>query len=111
MGFDLAGANAELDLLKRKFENSEAGRLEKQMANMSEESAELKNDFFIKFQSFSAEIETLKGKLSNYEEGDETINGGDNTNYLGGQDGTAKNPALETSRDYRNKYNLEETMD
>ena len=40
---------------------------------MGEESAELKNDFFIKFQSFSAEIETLKSKLNSYEEGDETI--------------------------------------
>ena len=29
MGFELAGANAELDLLRRKFEMSDAGKLEK----------------------------------------------------------------------------------
>lgn len=38
MGFELAGANAELDLLRRKFEMSDTGKLSKQITTMGEES-------------------------------------------------------------------------
>lgn len=53
MGFELSRANAELDLLRNRFEKSDAGKLEQQLQTVNEESRELKNDFFIKFQSFS----------------------------------------------------------
>lgn len=81
---------------------------------MTEESKELKNDFFIKFQSFSQEIDQLKGKLQSYENtGEEVIKIGSDLN---GDDNIANDIArkaaqLETSRDYRSKYNLDETAD
>jgi len=34
---------------------------------LTEESQELKNDFIIKFNSYTSEIETLKSKLQLYE--------------------------------------------
>ena len=67
MGFELSRANAELELLRNRFEKSDAGKLAQQLETEREESRELKNDFFIKFQSFSQEIETLKSKLQSYE--------------------------------------------
>ena len=49
MGFELSRANAELDLLKNRFDKSDAGKMEQQLQTLNEESRELKNDFFIKF--------------------------------------------------------------
>ena len=41
--------NSILDLWKNKFEKSDAGKLSNQVDTLTEESKELKNDFFIKF--------------------------------------------------------------
>ena len=104
-----------MNMLKNQFDKSDAGKLQNQLNTVNEESNELKNDFLIKFQSFSQEIETLKGKLSQYEGNDsrreEFKLGGQSSddNILG--DIAMKAAQLETSRDYRSKYNLEETVD
>lgn len=70
LGFDLERATAELNLLRNQFEKSDAGKLTGQVANLQEESKELKNDFIIKMSSFTQEIDTLKSKLSFYEQAD-----------------------------------------
>ena len=120
LGFDLERANAELNLLRNQFEKSDAGKLTGQVANLKEESKELKNDFIIKMSSFTQEIDTLKSKLSIYEQGDisrtdqtveEVKSPADGTRQMAASD-LARNPsALETTRDYRAKYNLEDSLD
>ena len=122
LGFQLAGAHAQLDLWKNKFEKSDAGKLSNQVDTLTEESKELKNDFFIKFQSFSQEIDTLRSQLKS-----QTDIGGDGdsgdqlklgtsvdsaepvTNGSNGASAGATAVSMETSREYRSKYNLDET--
>lgn len=101
MGFELERANAELNFIKNQFAKSDVGKLERQVANLSEESQEMKNDFIIKFASYTEQIETLKSKLSAYESQDDTLD----------DDAAVLNPsAMETSRDYRAKYNIDDTI-
>ena len=123
LGFEFERVNAELNLLRNQFERSDAGKLTNQVAQLTEESKELKNDFIIKMSSFTQEIDTLRSKLASYEEADSqdmasknddgvSISAvGNGTSQVAAAD-LARNPAiLETSREYRAKYNLEETID
>ena len=59
-----------MNLLLNKFEKSDIGKLSSQVQQLTEEKSEIKNDFLIKFQSFSQEIETLKSKIHSYEHDD-----------------------------------------
>ena len=97
MGFELERANAELNFLKNQFAKSDVGKLEQQVATLNEESREMKNDFIIKFASYTEQIETLKSKLSEYESQDQSHD-------------DAQQASKETSREYRAKYNIEDTV-
>ena len=57
----------------------------------------MKNDFIIKFASYTEQIETLKSKLSEYESQDQSHD-------------DAQQASKETSREYRAKYNIEDTV-
>ena len=99
-----------MNLLLNKFEKSDIGKLSSQVQQLTEERSEIKNDFLIKFQSFSQEIETLKSKIHSYEHDDTQKNAQDSdaTQQIPSSV-LAQNPALETSREYRTKYNLNDT--
>ena len=56
-----------MNLLKNRFEKTDLGQLIHQNSLLKEEQGEMKNDFLIKFNSFSQEITHLKDKLSHYE--------------------------------------------
>ncbi len=49
------------------MDESQVGKLKQQVTQLEEERSELRNDFYIKFNSFSQEISGLKDKLGKYE--------------------------------------------
>ena len=51
---------------------SQVQKLKMQIAQMEEERSEMRNDFFIKFNSYSEEISGLKDRLTKYEPPDKT---------------------------------------
>jgi hypothetical protein len=65
--FELEKANAQMNLLKNKMGLTDSGKLMKTVRQLEEERSEIKNDFMIKFASFSEEIMSLKSRLSVYE--------------------------------------------
>ena len=116
MGFELERANAELNFLKNQFAKSDVGKLQQQVATLTEEGQEMKNDFVIKFASYTEEIDTLKSRLSAYESQDESRDDQQPAQQdpadrrAQATESAAKPDAMETSREYRAKYNLEETV-
>lgn len=103
IGFELERANAELNFLKNQFAKSDVGKLQQQVSTLNEESREVKNDFIIKFASYTEQIDSLRSKLSAYESLDESSNGE-------ARDDPGPGGMMETSREYRSKYNIEDTV-
>ena len=106
--FELEKANAQMNLLKNKMGLTDSGKLMKTVRQLEEERSEIKNDFMIKFASFSEEIMSLKSRLSVYEKVEQE-------NSIASQpvpdQGYSKNDSqFETSVDYRAQYNLESTV-
>ena len=50
------------------MENTDSSKLEKKLKVLEEEKSELKNDFYIKINSYMEEISMLRDKLSKYED-------------------------------------------
>lgn len=96
------------------MDSTDSGKLLKTVKQLEEERSEIKNDFMIKFASFSEEIQTLKGRLSVYEkvEDDKQISSERSVSQaVRDSQMLGQNQQAETSVDYRAKYNLESTID
>ena len=56
------------------MDESQVQKLKLQVTQMEEERQEMRNDFFIKFNSYSEEISGLKDRLTKYEPPDKSEN-------------------------------------